>query len=392
MKANKEDKKCGIYCIKNIINGKVYVGKSKNIYKRIHQHLYDLRNNRIKNENSYLLNSWNKYGNENFEYFVLEFLEIDENLVKNRELYWMNKLNSLNREFGYNLRQDSSTNMITNKETSLKISNRLKDEWSSGIREKHSEKLSKNWNENPNRKIIQSKIMKTNLTKYKYKIYTLDNKYLGIYDYSKLVEFGFKSVLSTFQRSKLDKVQFKLHLIERIKIEDIVRSSQKCEKNIVSNNYIAITTKGKVKYKGAFEIDKDYHKDNSFKIIPIAISNFFVNGTPIEETIRNHDNLYDYCGRQKFKGKDYGTTSSIVGDRIVTEEQQKNVRYYISNRGSSFIKNYAKGSNEVINKGYLVTIYNKHDDKHIKDINWHFYEKECYKEINNIIKKQLTLF
>lgn len=225
MKANKEDKKCGIYCIKNIINGKVYVGKSKNIYKRIHQHLYDLRNNRIKNENSYLLNSWNKYGNENFEYFVLEFLEIDENLVKNRELYWMNKLNSLNREFGYNLRQDSSTNMITNKETSLKISNRLKDEWSSGIREKHSEKLSKNWNENPNRKIIQSKIMKTNLTKYKYKIYTLDNKYLGIYDYSKLVEFGFKSVLSTFQRSKLDKVQFKLHLIERIKIEDIVRSS-----------------------------------------------------------------------------------------------------------------------------------------------------------------------
>lgn len=158
------------------------------------------------------------------------------------------------------------------------------------------------------------------------------------------------------------------------------------------NNYIAITTKGKVKYKGAFEIDKDYHKDNSFKIIPIAISNFFVNGTPIEETIRNHDNLYDYCGRQKFKGKDYGTTSSIVGDRIVTEEQQKNVRYYISNRGSSFIKNYAKGSNEVINKGYLVTIYNKHDDKHIKDINWHFYEKECYKEINNIIKKQLTLF
>ena len=225
MKANKEHQKCGIYCIKNIVNNKVYVGKSKNIYKRIHQHLYDLRNNRIKNENSYLLNSWNKYGNENFEYFVLEFLEQDENLVKERELYWMNELNSLNKEFGYNLRQDSSTNMITHKETSLKISNRLKDEWSNGIREKHGEKLSKNWNENPNRKIIQSKIMKTNLTKYKYKIYTLDNKYLGTYDYSKLVEFGFKSVLSTFQKSKLDKVQFKLHFIERIKIEDIVRSS-----------------------------------------------------------------------------------------------------------------------------------------------------------------------
>lgn len=225
MRANKEDQKCGIYCIKNIINGKIYIGKSKNIYKRIHQHLYDLRNNRIKNENSYLLRSWYKYGNENFEYFVLEFLEENENLVKERELYWMNKLNSLNREFGYNLRQDSSTNMITNVETSLKISNRLKDEWKSGIRKEHGKKLSNNWNKNSDRKLIQSKIMKKNLTKYEYKIYDLNNKYLGIYDYSKLVEFGFKSVLSTFQRSKLDRVQFKLHFIERVKIEDIVRSS-----------------------------------------------------------------------------------------------------------------------------------------------------------------------
>lgn len=160
------------------------------------------------------------------------------------------------------------------------------------------------------------------------------------------------------------------------------------------NNYMAITTKGKIKYKGRFEIDKDYHKDNSFKIIPIALSEYFVNGTPIEETIKNHTNIYDFCGRQKFKGQDYGTTNTIVNDRIVVEKQQKNVRYYISNKGSSFIKNYAKGSNEVINKGYLVTIYNKHEDKHIneRDINYSFYIKECYKEIDNIIDKQLKLF
>ncbi len=225
MKANKEDQKCGIYCIKNIINNKIYVGKSKNIYKRIHQHLYDLKNNRIKNENSYLLRSWNKYGDENFEYFVLEYLNFDEKLVKERELYWIETLDSTNRNKGYNLRKDSSTNMITNIETSIKISNRLKNEWSKGIRKKHGEKLSINWNNNPNRKLEQSKIMKNNLTKYKYKIYNLDNKYLGEYDYQGLVKFGFKSVLSTFKRSKLNKVQFKLHLIERVKIEDIVRSS-----------------------------------------------------------------------------------------------------------------------------------------------------------------------
>ena len=131
------------------------------------------------------------------------------------------------------------------------------------------------------------------------------------------------------------------------------------------NNYIAVSTKGKVKYKGAFEIDKDYHKDNSFKIIPIALSEYFVKGIPVEETIRNHRNIFDFCGRQKFRGGDYGTTSTIVGDRIVVEQQQKNVRYYISNQGSSFVKNYQKGTSEIINKGYLVTIYNKHELKEI---------------------------
>lgn len=160
------------------------------------------------------------------------------------------------------------------------------------------------------------------------------------------------------------------------------------------NNYIAVTTKGKIKYKGAFEIDKDYHKDNSFKIIPIALSNYFVKGIPVEETIKNHSNIYDFCGRQKFKGGDYGTTSTIIEDRIVAEKQQKNVRYYVSNKGSSFIKNYQKGTTEVINKGYQVTIFNNFIEKETKDydINYSFYIKECYKEIDNIIDKQLTLF
>lgn len=160
------------------------------------------------------------------------------------------------------------------------------------------------------------------------------------------------------------------------------------------NNYIAVSTKGKVKYKGAFEIDKDYHKDSSFKIIPIALSEYFVKGIPVEETIRNHTNIFDFCGRQKFRGGDYGTTSTIVGDKIVVEQQQKNVRYYISNQGSSFVKNYQKGTSEIINKGYLVTIYNKHELKEINqyNINYSFYIKECYKEIDNIINKQLTLF
>lgn len=165
------------------------------------------------------------------------------------------------------------------------------------------------------------------------------------------------------------------------------------------NNYGCISTKGKIKNKGRFEVDKvignepAYHKDNSFRVIPLAIQEFFINNIPVEKTIQRHINIYDFCGRQKFKGQDYGSTTNIVNNNIVSEKQQKVTRYYISNKGSSFIKNYTKGSTEIINKGYQVTIFNKYEEKNFYeyDINYNFYIHEANKEINNILDKQLEL-
>lgn len=57
MKLNKNDrKKCGIYCIRNTVNSKVYVGKAKNIYNRIQGHIYALRR-KSKDENRHLINA-----------------------------------------------------------------------------------------------------------------------------------------------------------------------------------------------------------------------------------------------------------------------------------------------------------------------------------------------
>ena len=165
------------------------------------------------------------------------------------------------------------------------------------------------------------------------------------------------------------------------------------------NNYLAITTKGKIKNKGRFEVDKvvgsetAYHKDNSFRIIPLAIQEYFVNNTPIEDTINNHTDIYDFCGRQKFKGKDWGETHDLINGIKVVNKQQKNVRYYISNKGNTFIKRYDKDkSSEVINAGYQVIIFNKFIEKQNYDINYGYYIKEARKEIKNIIKEQLCLF
>lgn len=124
MKLNKNDrKKCGIYCIRNTVNSKVYVGKAKDIYTRIQNHIYTLRN-KNKNENRYLINAWFKYGEDAFEYFVVEELEFDEENLKIRELYWIDNYKSADREFGYNLRRDSSTQMIVHEETKQLLSKR----------------------------------------------------------------------------------------------------------------------------------------------------------------------------------------------------------------------------------------------------------------------------
>jgi group I intron endonuclease len=60
----------GIYTIKNKVNGKVYVGQSISLRKRKHDHFRALRTN--THYNTHLQSSWNKYGEDNFTFEVVE--------------------------------------------------------------------------------------------------------------------------------------------------------------------------------------------------------------------------------------------------------------------------------------------------------------------------------
>jgi len=75
-----------------------------------------------------------------------------------------------------------------------------------------------------------------------------------------------------------------------------------------------------------------------------------------------------------------------------SREKQRNVRYYISNKGSSLMKFYNKGTSEFIHKGYQITVFNNFFEKESYDINYDWYIKECYKEIREIENNQLSLF
>lgn len=95
----------GIYRIVNKVNNKIYVGSSTNIYERWKVHKNDLKENR--HQNSHLQRAWNKYGEKNFKFEILEEIKADRNKIWAaliiRERYYVDFYDSLNRNKGYNL-------------------------------------------------------------------------------------------------------------------------------------------------------------------------------------------------------------------------------------------------------------------------------------------------
>lgn len=144
-----------IYLIKNKINGKQYVGQTvRTLQERWGDHLC---------ENSgctALKNAIKKYGKNNFELSILDYASSQSEL-DDKEQFWINKLNTLSPN-GYNLKTGgehpifteevkeklriANTGKILSKQSRLKISVSLKEQWKNGLRKGHpvSEKVKYN--------------------------------------------------------------------------------------------------------------------------------------------------------------------------------------------------------------------------------------------------------
>jgi len=81
----------GIYCIENLLNGKKYVGMSKDVNDRMNSNHKTCK---------ILYQAIKKYGKENFKRYIIEYCDKDKLL--DREEFWIKEFHSLVTEWGYN--------------------------------------------------------------------------------------------------------------------------------------------------------------------------------------------------------------------------------------------------------------------------------------------------
>lgn len=91
-----------IYIIKNIVNNKIYIGKTINTAEeRFKQHLQEARNPNKPIYNSCLNRGIRKYGDDAFHYTILAD-DIDEETLGLIEEHYINMYCSNNPKIGYN--------------------------------------------------------------------------------------------------------------------------------------------------------------------------------------------------------------------------------------------------------------------------------------------------
>lgn len=96
---NEVPRASGVYEIRCLANGKFYIGSAVNLRERWQRHLITLR--RGEHHNFYLQQAWNKHGEEQFTFSVLEYAAATA--VRLAEQKWIDYTRCTNRRIGFNI-------------------------------------------------------------------------------------------------------------------------------------------------------------------------------------------------------------------------------------------------------------------------------------------------
>lgn len=163
--------------------------------------------------------------------------------------------------------------------------------------------------------------------------------------------------------------------ITRMTLEE-VRYSKMIIRDV--NNYISVKTNGDVKRKGCFEINKEWHKDHSFLIVPKAAEKVLTKGVLIKDAIKEGD-IYDYMGFVKCPK---GARFEVDGKKVQSKQ-----RYYVSKNGVELVKvlpplakNPEKERHTRVHVGRKLCLCNN-VEKATEEIDYSFYIDEVEKLI-----------
>lgn len=207
---------------------------------------------------------------------------------------------------------------------------------------------------------------------------------------------GFTVLIHKSELNKCKELSRKWEKITGLELEDAYYKSVFIRD---VNNYFSIDEKGKIKAKGAYELDKVvgneviYSKNSSFRIITQAVHDFLIKNIPVEETIYNCKEVRHFLGRQKFN-KDFRGVIRFFENKSIIEnpieiETEKVTRYYVTKHsdyetGSGRFFRIKKENNTetTIHVGYNVRMMQHLTNEIPDDLNYQFYIDEAIKLIN----------
>ena len=122
---------------------------------------------------------------------------------------------------------------------------------------------------------------------------------------------------------------------ERVKLElEFADYSKMIIRDV--NNYIAVYTNDKVKRKGAYQYeDLGWHQNQSSLVIPKAAEAYMLHGTPIEDFVKNHSDIFDFMLRTKVPRSSKLVMVMPSGVEVL---QQNICRYYPCKSGGKLVK------------------------------------------------------
>lgn len=147
------------------------------------------------------------------------------------------------------------------------------------------------------------------------------------------------------------------------------------------NSYLTVKRGGSSKFKGRMNPKmflEDLSKGYNSPIVAKCVTEYFINGTPVMETLRNAKSILDFCRTQNVNHKYRLEFTHVVDGKIVTDIVQRNTRFYISSTGGTLMKVESMGWNEhneeqvkksSLCAGQRVSICNTVDDTDISELN-----------------------